>query len=1172
MKQAKLLLLMLCALLGYTNVLAETVNPYEVDFNTAITTSVTDFAVASNWGHIVDTYEDNWGDETKVSYSYQADKGVEGSGALQVLTNQKTNRCYDLLVTPRVSGTVTLYVKPVGKYYNDTAFLEFYSLNEDGTEYVEILATKIFSDTPNSEECDWTPLTITLDTPQRIGIRGGQVLMDNFSATSAVIEIEKKLTITGVTSPTGSTPYYVNQKADGSVDVQLVVKLKNTGNINLVAGEDNYTLTPVKKDYYGSTETPYSDITFAIPVNLAIDEETTVTMDVNIPDMTTGWLYWKVKENISGSTSSAQVQSQVQEYASKFIFDKSGTTYYSSSSATTTPIDFGKVTEETTLNYEIYNSGSAPLTINSFTVPAPFTTNAPTGEFIVEGGEKKQIDITLPTSEAGVFAGNIEIAYTNYGKPQSTYTLAISGTIIDSNKNWITFSNAENTNGQFPEGSIHADQVYITSQTTSGVTNYYLQSVNSPTTKFITPLLTAQADESFTFDAWYSSYNYSASVTVFISKDRTKWTELTKVSGNTLGSNPKTFTATINEAGDYYLAFELKNNALLDNIYGLTLAETPAHDWYLTEEATIPTKGKQNNDYTASIKVQNISAAEDVVETATLYMNGEVVATVENISLAGNAKTASVGTGRNNYSNIEDPTAIEFTFKPHNVGTFPTYIELKSGDTVIKTEITQVTIAEEKTESELAIGEQKTTGNYVPFYGTWADDTKGLSECDVLYTGATLSAFGLKANDKITAITFKGTPSSNKTFNSLTTDAWVSTEAAEAEFVAGGADKTEMQHVTLHNEETVNFVANETMDFTITLPNPIVWDGVSSIRIATNMNGHGTYLNINFPVDNTYSGAAYYSHGGGSWSGTYLPVAYLSLDVKEKTLSGQITDAETGDPIEGATVTIRNDVNDVEYTGTTNEEGNYTINVVQDQLSYTVTVEAEGYITDEDNEELSFKQGNLQYNSALYPVGSGEISAPISVTISESTWATFYYENAAYEIPEGVTAYTATKIGKTINLQQVTGIIPAGCPVVLNAEPGTYQFPMTITDEVFSGNNDLVGSEEGGKYDEEGYKYYILSWRNKEMKVEEVGFYFQSGSKGAWAEVNAHQAFMRVSADEANAAGYLFSFEEATGIDAVKKADITETDAIYSISGTRVNTGNLRKGIYIMNGKKVVIK
>jgi hypothetical protein len=1167
---------MLCALLGYTNVLAETVSPYTVDFNTNPGTSSHDFAVASSWGHIVPTGDYDGYGPYYMTYSYSAEEGIDGSGTLNAYKQYAGDNfggevVTDLLVTPVVSGKIELYVK-ANNLANTSypSFVEFYTLNEAATAIVKQISSFTADQyTPSSIE-GWSTVTINVSTPQRIGIRAQNVYLDNFSATSAEIVKNKKLTITGLTPVTGSTPYYVNQKADGSVDIKLSVKLKNTGDVDLIAGEtENFTLSPVKKEYYSSTVTEFNEITFDIPVDIPVGEEKTITMTATIPNMPTGWLYWKVKENISGTVSSLMVQSQVVEYASKFIFDKSGTSYYSSSSATRTPIDFGKATEDVTLNYEIYNAGSAPLVINSFTLSAPFTSDAPTGEFTVEGGEKKQIAITLPATEAGVFSGQLEIAYTNFGKEQATYTLGISGTIIDPSKNWITFDNG--SNGAFPAGSIHSDQVYIAKQTVNDVDNYYLQST-STTTKFITPLLTAEAGESFTFDIWYSSYSSTAAVLVYTSTDRVNWTQVANVTSSYISSSVKTSTVTIAEAGDYYIAFELKGNALIDNIYGLTLAETPGHDWYITEEATIPTKGKQNYDYTASIKVQNISAAEDVVETATLYMNGEAVATVENISMAGNDKTASVGTGRNNYSNIEDPTAIEFTFKPHNVGTFPTYIELKSGDTVIKTEITQVTIAEEKTESELAIGEQKTTGNYVPFYGTWADDNKGLSECDVLYTGATLSAFGLKANDKITAITFKGTPGSNKTFNSLTTDAWVSTEAAEAEFVAGGADKTEMQHVTLHNEETVNFVANETMDFTITLPNPIVWDGVSSIRIATNMNGHGTYLNINFPVDNTYSGAAYYSHGGGSWSGAYLPVAYLSLDVKEKTLSGQITDAETGDPIEGATVTIRNDVNDVEYTGTTNEEGNYTINVVQDQLSYTVTVEAEGYITDEDNEELSFKQGNLQYNSALYPVGSGEISAPISVTISESTWATFYYENAAYEIPEGVTAYTATKIGKTINLQQVTGIIPAGCPVVLNAEPGTYQFPMTITDEVFSGNNDLVGSEEGGKYDEEGYKYYILSWRNKEMKVEEVGFYFQSGSKGAWAEVNAHQAFMRVSADEANAAGYLFSFEEATGIDAVKKADITETDAIYSISGTRVNTGNLRKGIYIMNGKKVVIK
>lgn len=1159
MKKAKLLLLTLLAVLGFNTVQAETVTSYEVNFNTTISTTDPDFTIAPNWGHVV---------YSGVSYSFVSDGGVDGTGALRTYTNQKSGSKYDLLVSPLVSGTVTLYVKPISKYYNNSAALEFYSMDESGTTRGDLLASTNFSSKSNSEEWDWYPLTITLDTPQRIGIRASEVYFDNFSASSAEIVPQTTLKVTGVmnsneqTGTTGTNPVFT-QGADGNTVVTLKARLQNTGTEDLKAGEtENYTLT-LAQGTESSVTTYFEDVPFAIPVDLAAGESKIIEVEFNVNATipSSNYTYFYIRENVSGTTSTSYRYCKLEEYASKFIFDKSGTSYYSSSSATRTPIDFGKATEDVTLNYEIYNAGSAPLVINSFTLPAPFTSDAPTGEFTVEGGEKKQIAITLPATEAGVFSGQLEIAYTNFGKEQATYTLGISGTIIDLSKNWITFDNG--SNGAFPAGSIHSDQVYIAKQTVNNVDNYYLQST-STTTKFITPLLTAEAGESFTFDVWYSSYSSTAAVLVYTSTDRVNWTQVANVTSSDISSSVKTSTVTIAEAGDYYIAFELKGNALLDNIYGLTLAETPGHDWYITEEATIPAKGKQNNDYTATIKVQNISAAEDVVETATLYMNGEAVATVENISLAGNAKTASVGTGRNNYSNIEDPTAIEFTFKPHNVGTFPTYIELKSGDTVIKTEITQVTIAEEKTESELAIGEQKTTGNYVPFYGTWADDNKGLSECDVLYTGATLSAFGLKANDKITAITFKGTPSSNKTFNSLTTDAWVSTEAAEAEFVAGGADKTEMQHVTLHNEETVNFVANETMDFTITLPNPIVWDGVSSIRIATNMNGHGTYLNINFPVDNTYSGAAYYSHGGGSWSGTFLPVAYLSLDVKEKTLSGQITDAETGDPIEGAIVTIRNDVNDVEYTGTTNVEGNYTINVVQDQLSYTVTVEAEGYETYSTEEEVSFGNGSVDKSITMTPI--------IEVTISNSTYATLYYENKEFEIPEGVEAYTVTKDGNIIYMNQLTGHIPAGTPVVLHAEPGTYQLTTTDITPTTEIESDLVGSEEGGRYDESGYKYYILSWRSAEENVDEVGFYFQSGSAGKWAEVRAHQAFLRVPDDNASAAGYRLSFEEPTGINSAKLAEADNSDAIYSISGARVNKGNLQKGIYIMNGKKVVIK
>ena len=48
---------------------AETKSPYTVDFGTAITTSNHSFKVASNWGHIVGSYKDSYGDEYFMNYS-----------------------------------------------------------------------------------------------------------------------------------------------------------------------------------------------------------------------------------------------------------------------------------------------------------------------------------------------------------------------------------------------------------------------------------------------------------------------------------------------------------------------------------------------------------------------------------------------------------------------------------------------------------------------------------------------------------------------------------------------------------------------------------------------------------------------------------------------------------------------------------------------------------------------------------------------------------------------------------------------------------------------------------------------------------------------------------------------------------------------------------------------
>ena len=143
---------------------------------------------------------------------------------------------------------------------------------------------------------------------------------------------------------------------------------------------------------------------------------------------------------------------------------------------------------------------------------------------------------------------------------------------------------------------------------------------------------------------------------------------------------------------------------------------------------------------------------------------------------------------------------------------------------------------------------------------------------------------------------------------------------------------------------------------------------------------------------------------------------------------------------------------------------------------------------------------------------------PISVTISASQYATLYYQNVNLTIPEGVTAYAAVKNGNTIELNEIADVIPAGVPVVINGEAGTYDFQIAAEADEFTGENDLTGTEEDVKDEEAGYKYYVLCWKDSSKSA--VGFYFQSGSNGAYAQVKAHQAYMKINASEAPAKGF----------------------------------------------------
>ena len=726
----------------------------------------------------------------------------------------------------------------------------------------------------------------------------------------------------------------------------------------------------------------------------------------------------------------------------------------------------------------------------------------------------------------------------------------------DPSKNLITFDDGAG-NAYYPQGSVRYN-VNIGSEGSGSDKNYYLQGGTDTNPLYITPLMTATEGEEISFDAEYINSS-SGKVEVMISTDRQNWTTIQTISSIALSNNWKTYTATIYEAGNYYIGFKV-TSAKIDNIYGLVYATAPAHDLLLVA-SNIPATGKQNHNYTATASIGNVGPNVETAGsyTATLYVDGEAVAT-------SNAVDLPVAVISGNYNNGEEQnyTQLSFSFKPHFIGVKPVYIEVASGDAVVTTAMMDVNFAEEKVESDVAIS------------GTSCSNASLLhlnynnSESVTLYTSEMLSKAGLNTGDVIESITFKGY-CSNETDYDTQLSVWyeMTTETEQTQPNIGMYDTSNMIQVLSETHTwTKAGTSTEWVDLiTINLAEPIVYDGTFSLRFLVRSEGtdykNGTYFEVTGINGN---GKSYYNRNDNhsrfentqSWTqNSNVPAIHFGLKVVPKTLSGVVTEEDETTPVAGATVTIRNAENDVEYFATTDGNGAYTITVVQNSLTYTATVTADGYETLVDNVVLNFTENSQTKNYTLTLVPNA------LVTIGQYGYATFYYSNSAYVIPNGVEAKAVGSIdGENLMLTPVSDIIPAGCAVILKAEPGDYTF--VPTSEVGTAvENMLRGTDETKTIVLEGQecKYYKLSVKNNV-----VGFYYGE-ENGAVFENEAHKAYLPVPLSLSNSVRS-FIFDNASGIANVQVNE--KSDRSYNLSGQRVNDSY--KGVVILNGKKVLRK
>ena len=189
----------------------------------------------------------------------------------------------------------------------------------------------------------------------------------------------------------------------------------------------------------------------------------------------------------------------------------------------------------------------------------------------------------------------------------------------------------------------------------------------------------------------------------------------------------------------------------------------------------------------------------------------------------------------------------------------------------------------------------------------------------------------------------------------------------------------------------------------------------------------------------------------------------------------------------------------------------------------------------------------------------------VDVTVGSAGYATLYYSNKNLKIPSGVTAYTCkTNDGKkTIDTRSYTSVIPAGSAVVIKANPGTYTFQFANSGGTAAADNMLYGSDKKAAPVAPGdgeYRFYKLADGEEGLGFYKVEDNFKNG---------AHKAYLAVPASSAAA---FYSFELPDGIEDITVNPVLEGATVYTLSGVRMNTNKLPAGIYIVNGKKVVIR
>ena len=296
--------------------------------------------------------------------------------------------------------------------------------------------------------------------------------------------------------------------------------------------------------------------------------------------------------------------------------------------------------------------------------------------------------------------------------------------------------------------------------------------------------------------------------------------------------------------------------------------------------------------------------------------------------------------------------------------------------------------------------------------------------------------------------------------------------------------------------------------------------------------GGGSFnRNGNFTIDKAYTSIIYY----GSTS--------INLGVGESTeLDAFINPNEAGE--------LSYSSSDASVASITKKEYSYNTYIIQAKAAGTATI------------TFSFA-GNTNYKAADNKTITVTVWPTIDVTANEGAtgqyWATFYSNGMNYQAPSGTQVFKVNLTGTAIEMTEITDrIVKKGQGVVLKK---TTSGSITMTPTSSNGSGDYSGNSLTGTMTNitNPGNAYVLNYK----AAKGAGFYKLSSG----GTIGANKAYLVSGAG----APEFFGFDgNTTGIDATLVNSEKVNSVVYDLLGRRVSQP--AKGLYIVNGKKVVIK